>query len=124
MFHKLSPIFTRRNRWLATLAKSHRTLFSALSTLLYFAAVIPVIILINRQTPPIWAIAIGLLSAATVITVWTTGSHRGIVILRRSSEPSPLSKNLLQKIPLMVMTSVLTFLLTLLGFYLKHKYWP
>jgi len=124
MFHKLSPIFERRNRWLATLAKSHGTLVGALSMLLYFAAAIPVIFLIIRQTPPLWAIAIGLLSLATVITVWATGSHHSIVILRPSSEPSPLSQNLLQKIPLMVITSVLTFLLTLLGFYLKHKYWP
>jgi hypothetical protein len=124
MFHKLSPIFKRRNRWLATLVQSHHALFGALSTLSYFAAIIPVVILLNRNVPPTMSIVIGLLSAAIIITFFATGFHHSMVILRRSSEPSAIRQELLQRFPIAAISSLLTFLLTLLGFYIKHKYWP
>ena len=52
------------------------------------------------------------------------GIAHSTVIMRPSSEPSPLHQELLHKFPLVALSSVLTFLLTLLGLYLKHKYWP
>jgi len=123
-FHNLEPIFKRRSFWLARFAHSYPNLFGLLTFALYICAAVPLVPLLNKQTPSARAILIGLPAAAIIITVLATSSHHSTIILRRSSEPSPLSQNLLQKIPLMVITSVLTFLLTLLGFYLKHKYWP
>jgi len=124
LFHKLAPIFKRRNLWVATLARSYPNLFGALTFLLCCCAAFPLLILLGKQIPSMRAILIGLPSAAIIISVLSTSSHHNTIILRPSSEPSPLRQGLLQKILLVVITSVLTFLLTMLGFYLKHKYWP
>ncbi len=65
-----------------------------------------------------------LLLLSTSITFGEILFQHTVIILRPSSEPSPLRQELLHKFPLVAISSALTFLLTLLGLYLKHKYWP
>ena len=124
IFHKLAPVFKRRNLWLATLNHRYSNLFGVLTLALWFCAAIPALTLLNKQVPTTRAILVGLPAAAIIITVLATGSNHNSIVMRRFSEPSPLSQGLPQKILLVVISSALTFLLTLLGFYLKHKYWP
>jgi hypothetical protein len=126
LFHRLAPIFKRRNLWLRTLVHSHRQ--SSLTLIIASClTVVTVAEMFISKHPNDMAgtIALALLLMSIIITISTTTLYRHtIIIMRRSSEPSPVRQELLQKAPLAAITSVLTFLLTLLGFYLKHKYWP
>jgi hypothetical protein len=128
IYHNLAPIFKRRNLWSATLFRSHRTLLMTLFYLLVLAQIPAIIFKLNKHTSPTLATVISDVAFPIAITIGIAGLvtsfHHSIIILRHSSEPSPLRQELLQKIPVAAITSVLTFLLTVLGFYLKHKYWP
>jgi hypothetical protein len=125
LFHKLAPIFKRRNRRFAMLVRSSRPILLTLVVLLLLP-VTTIIYVPSMRTPSmlILAIVTGLLSTAIFITVLAARSHHTIIIMRHSSEPSALRQELLHKVPVAAVSSVLTFLLTLLGLYLKHKYWP
>lgn len=128
IFHKLNPIFQRRQlRW-NTLVHSHDSLGAAINFIPYVVAVASVVLLRSKQTPLWIPILTGVLSVATIITIWATRLHHCIVVLRPSSEPSPVRQGLRDKLPAtligIAIGSVLTFFLTVLGYYLKHKYWP
>ncbi len=120
IYHKLVPIFKRRNLWLATLIHSHRALVLTLIAVLCLASWA----LLKKPTTWIQAHMAALPGIALTTIFLATAFHHSVIILRHSSEHSPLRQELAQKIPVVVISSVLTFLLTLLGFYLKHKYWP
>jgi hypothetical protein len=126
-FHDLAPIFKRQNRWLATLVRSNLTLLRTLFVLLTLAN-IAFIFVPKKQTPLMPALAIGLLGTAMGALVLATTWHHSIIILRHSSEPSPVRQGLRDKLPTALigaaLGSVLTFLLTLLGLYLKRKNGP
>jgi len=124
IFYKLTPIFNRRNLWFRTLAHSHYILFGALLIISYVVAGTFLTSMLNKQTAQTQAIVTELLPVAIGTILLATGLRHSTVIMRHSSEPSPLRQDLLQKIAVAAISSVLTFLLTLLGFYLKHKYWP
>jgi hypothetical protein len=128
IYHNLAATFKRRNRRLVTLFRSHRVLFTTLFYLLLLAQIPAIVFKLNKQTTPTLATVISDVAFPIAITIGIAGLvtsfHHSIIILRHSSEPSPLRQELLQKIPVAAITSVLTFLLTMLGFYLKHKYWP
>jgi hypothetical protein len=119
IYHNLAPIFKRRNLWLATLVRSLRTLILTLMVL-FTLVDITLTLMFKKQTPRTLVTVIELLTVAIGTTFVATTWHHSIINLRHSSEPSAFRQDLLQKIFLVV----LTFLLTLLGFYLKHKYWP
>jgi hypothetical protein len=125
LFHKLAPIFKRRNLWLRTLVHSHRE--SSLALIIASCFTVATVVAMFIFKPPnhqARTIAFGLLLVSIIITLSATLYRHTIIIMRHSSEPSPLRQELLQRAPLAAISSVLTFLLTLLGFYLKHKYWP
>lgn len=125
LFHKLTPIFKRRNLRLRTLAWSHYWFFvGALFTSCLLALGVLAILTSKHPIHPTRAIVVALPLVSIIVTLWPILSRHSIVVLRHSSEPSPLGQELLQKAPLAAISSVITFLLTLLGFYLKHKYWP
>jgi hypothetical protein len=141
IYHKLAPIFKRRNLWWATFIHSHSgwsaTIFGAVSAALYILLLLWLSVLflpitgsaiasyLSRHEVIHWSLRAATLIAVTLATaLWSGRRQHSVIILRYSSEPSPLRQELLQKIPVAAVTSVLTFLLTLLGFYLKHKYWP
>jgi hypothetical protein len=125
LFHKLAPIFKRRNLWLRTLVHSHRE--SSLALIIascLTVATLAVMFIFKPSNHQVRIVAFALLLVSIIITLSATLYRHSIIIMRHSSEPSPLRQELLQKAPLAAISSVLTFLLTLLGFYLKHKYWP
>jgi hypothetical protein len=126
LYHKLAPIFERRNLWLRTLIWSHRVRsFGALIALCLVVLALPLIFILKRGFPhPTRTIVVALLLVSTISTLWVTLSYHSIIILRHSSEPSPLRQELVNKFPLLAISNILTFLLTVLGLYLKHKYWP
>jgi hypothetical protein len=121
IFHKLEPIFRRRNRWLAALVIPFSRSIVTLVMLLALASVALIFIPV-KHAPPHYVFSLLTLAIASAFLI--IGGHHGIVILRHSSEPSPLRQELLSKIPLVFISSILTFILTLIGMYLKHKYWP
>jgi hypothetical protein len=129
-FYNLAPIFKRRNLWLATLVRPHRTLILTLVVLLTLApiALIYMIIhMLDKHTARMLAMAsivMSLFTMAISTTFLATNIHHSIIILRPWSEPSPPRQDLLSKILPVAIGCSLTFLLTLLGMYLKHKYWP
>jgi hypothetical protein len=130
-FHDLEPIFRRRNLWLATFLSSQRKLFITLLNLWLFTAMVLVLIYMsNKQTPRMLTLGFWmlLLSTPIMISLFATTRHHSIIIMRHSSEPSALRQGLRDKLPAMLIGiaigGVLTFFLTLLGYYLKHKYWP
>jgi hypothetical protein len=124
LFHKLAPIFRRRNLWFRTLVHSRPALFPALVVLWLSTIITWLIFTLNKRTPPILAAATVALMIPILITFLAARIHHTTIIMRHSSEPSALRQELLHKFPLVAISSVLTFLLTLLGLYLKHKYWP
>jgi hypothetical protein len=138
IYHRLAPIFKRRNLWWPTLIQSHpsssATIFGAASGALYALLFLWIAILLgagsittylSRHEVIHWSLRAATLIAVTLAIALSVGRHpHSVIILRHSSERSPLRQDLLQKAPLMAISSVLTFLLTILGFYLKHKYWP
>jgi len=128
LYYKLAPVFKRRNLWLATLVHSHRVLFRVLLVLLLFANSAPFIPTLKKHTPPTLSMAIAIFSVPLVFTHLATAFHHSTIILRHSSEPSSVRQGLLDKLPAALIGgavgAVLTFLLTMLGLYLKHKYWP
>lgn len=127
LFNKLAPIFKRRNLRLRTLVWSHYWSFvtglfgAVLATL---SLVLVFVLKPSLVHHPIRDIVSTLLLVSIIITLWATLSYHSVIIMRPSSEPSALRRELLQKFPLLAISNILTFLLTLLGFYLKHKYWP
>ncbi len=140
IYHKLAPIFERRNlRW-ATVIHSHPTwsgnIYGAAGAALLMLLGISLSVLLfgkggtittylSRHEATAWSLAAAVPILATLVIALKSANQRhSVIILRHSSEPSPLRQELLQKIPVAAITAVLTFLLTLLGFYLKHKYWP
>jgi hypothetical protein len=147
LYYKLAPIFKRRNRWLATLIHSHsrwsNTVYGAASAAFYLLsflllAILALPMLIKpttvtasalRQEVNAWYLSIAAAISGTLVILLASGLKRHtIIILRPSSEPSPVRQGLRDKLPAALigaaLGSVLTFLLTLLGLYLKHKYWP
>jgi len=147
LYYKLAPIFKRRNRWLATLIHSHSSrsnfvhgaasaAFYLLSILLLAVLVLPMLVKPTtvtayalRQEVNAWYLAIAVAISGTLVILLASALKRHtIIILRPSSEPSPVRQGLRDKLPAALvgaaLGSVLTFLLTLLGLYLKHKYWP
>jgi hypothetical protein len=121
IYHKLAPIFKRRNLWLATLVHSNNSL---ILTVLVLSGLANFALMSNKQTPSMLSHVITLLGAVASITYLATIFHHSTIILRHSSERSALRQDLLPRILPVAVGCVLTFLLTLLGFYLKHKYWP
>jgi hypothetical protein len=123
IFHKLEPIFRRRNRWLAALvipfSRSIVTLVMLLALASFALIFIPI-----KHAPPRLHYVFSLLAVTIASAFLIIRRHHGIVILRHSSEPSPLRQELLSKIPLVFISCILTFVLTLIGMYIKHKYWP
>jgi hypothetical protein len=126
VFHKVEPIFRRRNLWLRTLVWSHYvpSLGAVTSTSLAAIGLLAAFLFNVPFHHPTRVLVLESLVVLTAITLWWTLSHHSIIILRHSSEPSPIRQELLHKFPLVALSSALTFLLTLLGLYLKHKYWP
>jgi hypothetical protein len=127
IFHKLEPIFRRRNRWLAALVIPFSRSIVTLVMLLALASVALVFIPI-KHAPPRLHYVFSLLSVTIASAFLIIRRHHSIVILHHSSEPSAVSQGLRDKLPAALigatLGSVLTFLLTMLGLYLKHKYWP
>lgn len=125
MFYKLAPIFERRNLRLRKFLRSHPVVAVSLGGLSFggAAAIVPLVELLTHKSSML-ATACGLLSMAIFIAILASMYLGSTVIMRPSSEPSPLRQELVHKFPLVAMSSLLTFLLTLLGLYLKHKYWP
>jgi hypothetical protein len=126
-FHDLAPIFKRRNLWLATRVRPLRNLFLTLMVLLTLVN-IGFDFSLKKQVPLRLEIVMSVLATVIVAILLATTLHHSIIILRHSSEPSTVSQGLRDKLPAaligVVVGSVLGFLFTLLGFYLKHKYWP
>jgi hypothetical protein len=124
VFHKLQTLFEKRTRRWSTLL--HSLPWWSVSALCLTAAWLPLLLRssLYKLMPHPAANATILLSYAVIITAAAMGARHTTVIVRHSWEPSPLRQELLQKIPVAAITAVLTFLLTLLGFYLKRKYWP
>jgi len=130
LFHKLAPIFKRRNLRLRTVLWAHNMLLLGVLFSSCFVAIGLAFIFMLKHAPatqPMRSMVVALLVGAAIISFragLAIGTWHSVIILRHSSEQSPLRQELLQKFPLVAMSTVLTFLLTLLGFYLKHKYWP
>lgn len=127
LFQKLAPIFKRRNLRLRTFVWSHyrgslAALFGACLAIL--GSVATVILKPGMIRHPVRGAVAALPLVSTIIALVAILSYHSIIIMRPSSEPSPLRQELLNKFPLVAISSVLTFFLTLLGLYLKHKYWP
>jgi hypothetical protein len=127
LFQKLAPIFKRRNLRLRTFVWSHywgsfAAFFGASLAILGSAATL--ILKPGLIRHPVRG-AVSVLPVLSIpIALVATLSYHSVIIMRRSSEPSPIRQELLNKFPLVAISSALTFLLTLLGLYLKHKYWP
>ena len=122
IYHKLAPVFRRRNLWLATLVHSHSWL---VHTVLLLLTLVNIALYASyHQHPPMLFYMFWLLFLALVAIEITTASHHSTIILRHLSERSALRQDLLGKILPVATGCVLTFLLTVLGFYIKHKYWP
>ncbi len=127
LFQKLAPIFERRKLRLRTFVWSHywnsvAALFGACVAVLGLLVIF--ILKPDLIRHPMRAIVGPLLLLLPIIALGSTLSYHSIIVMRPSSEPSPLRQELLHKFPLVAISSALTFLLTLLGLYLKHKYWP
>jgi hypothetical protein len=121
LYHTLAPIFKRRNLWLATLVHSRKWLFL---TVLFSSGLANALLFMSNKTPRMLTHLISLLSIAAAAAFLANIFHHSTIVLRHSSKPSPLRQELLQKIPVAAISSVLTFLFTMLGLYVKHKYWP
>jgi hypothetical protein len=129
-YHKLQPIFEERTPyWRGFIQSLPGWLFGA-SGLLTFFVLAPILrSLLNPHMPPTLAYELSeALSFALVIAIVMGRFPHTTVILRHASEPSTVLQGLRDKLPTALigaaLGSVLTFLLTLLGLYLKHKYWP
>ena len=121
IYHKLAPIFRRRNLRLATLIHSQGLSLMAVAVLVGLANIA---LLSNKLIQPTVSHVISSLSFAMTAIYLATVFHHSTIILRRSSDRHDLKQELLQKMPMAAISSILTFLLTLLGFYIKHKYLP
>jgi hypothetical protein len=121
-YHKLHTVFEKRPRRWSALLRSipwWLTWSICIGVTLLFPFVLPFVRFQGHNLTLWYGTCITVLVIASV-----TGARHTTVVLRHSWEPSALRQELLHKLPLIVITSLLTFLLTLLGFYLKHKYWP
>jgi hypothetical protein len=129
IFHRLAPIFKRRNLWLRTFVHSHPVVVTPLSGVSLAGAVgiVPLVELLTHKSSML-ATAGGILSVVIFVTILTNLFLPSTVILRPSYESSPVREGLRDKLPAALIGAgvgcVLTFLLGLLGLYLKHKYWP
>ena len=128
IFHRLAPIFKRRNLWLRTFVHSHPVVVATLSGLSLAGTVGIVLAGLLTHKSSMMATACGILSVVIFVTILTNLFLPSIVIMRPSYESSPVREGLRDKLPAALIGagvgSVLTFLLTLLGLYLKRKYWP
>jgi hypothetical protein len=124
IYHKLAPIFKRRNLRLATLLHSHDWLVMVLAYPLLIGASAPLISMLNKQTPSILQLVLCAVSVLAIISCVMAIRRHSVIILRHSSERDDLRQDLIRKTLPVAIGCVATFLLTLLGMYLKHKYWP
>ena len=117
IFHRLSPIFDRRNRWLAAFYYSNRRLIVPLMFLLN----IPVFI--NLFKPKYVSNAVSLTCTFLIFALlvsFVAANYHTVIILHNSSERfARRHENTWKIIPIIV-----SFLLGLLTLYLKQKYWP
>jgi hypothetical protein len=128
LYHKLAPIFKRRNlRW-RTFVHSAPWLISAYGFLaLPLFALLQFLLKQAMPPTPAYALSAALVASLLIALIMGLFLHT-TVILRHSSEPSAVRQGLRDKLPAAllgaVLGSVITFVLTLVGLYLKHKYWP
>ena len=123
-FHKLEAIFKKRPRRWSSMLRSIP--WWQVWTLWFAAMWSPPFLApqLHNLMPHLTVGGITLLLYTIIVTAAIIGLRHTTIVFRHSWAPSPLRQELLQKLPLIIITSALTFLLTLLGFYLKHKYWP
>ena len=126
IYHSLSPVFKRRKRWSATLAHPLRVLALTLLALLILIMIVVLFTLpsLSHTLRMLGDIVMGLLAVAVAAAAVATTWDRSIIILRPSSERSALRQEMVSRALPVAIGCVLTFLLTVLGMYIKHKYWP
>ncbi len=122
LYHKLAAVFKRRNLWLRTLVWAHYAFFIGMVSGLSLASIAALVFSFWKHVPLWRATVAGLILVPLIITLWRTLYSHSVVIMRRSSEPSAFRQELLQKLPVAAISALLTFILTMLGVYLKHRY--
>lgn len=126
IFHRLAPIFKRRNLYWRTYVHSNS---SAFIMSMVFCCLAYILIFFMPKDERTRALGILIPANALVIVAWAFGGiAHSTVIMRPSYESSPVREGLRDKLPAALIGAgvgcVLTFLLGLLGLYLKRKYWP
>jgi len=124
VFYKLAPIFKRRKLWLATLVHSSLLVTSLLLPVSFWVAAMALVSMLNKNTQWTRAALIGLPATLVFIVLASTAFHHSTIILRHYSKRSALRQEMVSKALPVVVGCVLTFIFTVWGMYLKHKYWP
>ena len=130
LYHRLTPIFNRRNRWLPSQFLSRKIGSIISMTLAVTLAVNLPVYLVGALQLKLSAadLIMSTIAAGGLVTVafmWAITAKHTTIFFRRSSERDARRQELLTgKLLPAAIGSILTFGLTLLGMYLKHKYWP
>jgi hypothetical protein len=123
-YRKLESLFNKRKlRWRAWVHPLPSWLSLGIFTI-GPVALLALGILLLKFMPRAAVETVLLLFLGALITAGVTSFRHATLTLRNSWDPSPFSLYLKDKIIPVIVGAVAGALLTLLGLYLKHKYWP
>lgn len=127
-YHKLESIIdNRKSRWRRTLHSCPWWLGALLANV-GFILLVPLLAALDRLLlnfiPPAVVYPLLFVMGGILISIIVSGIRDTTISLRNSWDPSPLTSYLKDRLIPVALGALIGLAGTLLGLYLKHKYWP
>lgn len=130
-FHKLETVFERRKiRWRNLLPRETESvrfvlvMFLLLALLFFGSGAARVIYKLAPSHEEFVSVSFTLAALALITAVTPLVLRHSVVVLRYSWDQAAQREDRNTKILIAAVSALTAFLLTVLGYYLKHKYWP